>query len=107
VPPPRRPAEPAPRPRRRGVGLVLLLVLVSVAVLFAFVYPTRTYLGQRRAVVEAERRLEVLESHQRELQRENARLERDAEVERRAREDFGMVRPGETPYVIVPAPPLP
>jgi len=26
-------------------------------------------------------------------------------VERRAREDYGLVRPGETPYVLVPAPP--
>jgi len=105
VAPPRRPATPAPRPRRHGVGVVVLLALVSVAVLFAFVYPTRTYFTQRRTVVEAERRLEVLESHAQELRRENARLGRDAEVERRAREDFGMVRPGETPYVLVPAPP--
>ncbi len=87
--------------------MVILLVsgLVVVVVLFAFVYPTRTFVQQRKGVTDAERRLEVLEQSTEALRRDNARLQSDAEVERRAREDFGMVRPGETPYVLVPAPP--
>ena len=91
--------------RRRGVIVLVLLGLAVVVVLFAFVYPTRTFLSQREEVSAAERRLEVLEESTAALQRDNARLQTDAEVERRAREDFGMVRPGETPYVLVPAPP--
>lgn len=95
------------RRNRRGRGVVILLVsgLVVVVVLFAFVYPTRTFVQQRKSVTDAERRLEVLEQSTEALRRDNARLQSDAEVERRAREDFGMVRPGETPYVLVPAPP--
>lgn len=86
--------------------MILLLVggLVLVVVLFAFVYPTRTFLLQRKEVTAAEQRLEVLERSTNSLRRDNIRLGSDAEVERRAREDFGMVRPGETPYVLVPAP---
>ena len=91
--------------RRRSVVVVLLLGLVLVVVLFAFVYPTRTFLQQRKEVSAAERRLEVLEENTEALRRDNRQLQSDAEVERRAREDYGMVRPGETPYVLVPAPP--
>jgi cell division protein FtsB len=92
------------RRRRRSVVL-LLAAIVLVVVLFAFVYPTRTFFSQRKEVSAAERRLEVLEQSSRALKRDNALLQSDAEVERRAREDYGLVRPGETPYVLVPAPP--
>ena len=96
----------SPRSRgRRSTLALLLLGLAFVAVLFAFVYPTRTYLGQRRELNAAERRLEVLEENTKALDHDSARLQSDAEVERRAREDYGLVRPGETPYVLVPAPP--
>ena len=94
------------RSRGRRSTLVLLLVgLAFVAVLFAFVYPTRTYLHQRQELNAAERRLQVLQQNTKSLEHDSARLETDAEVERRAREDLGMVRPGETPYVLVPTPP--
>jgi cell division protein FtsB len=96
----------SPRPRGRHSTLVLLLVgLALVAVLFAFVYPTRTYLHQRRELNAAERQLEVLHDTTKALKHDSAKLQSDAEVERRAREDYGLVRPGETPYVLVPSPP--
>jgi cell division protein FtsB len=95
-----------PRSRgRRGTLVLLLLGLALVAVLFAFVYPTRTYINQRRELNAAQRRLEVLEENTDALEHDSARLQSDAEVERRAREDYGLVRPGETPYVLVPSPP--
>jgi cell division protein FtsB len=83
----------------------MLLGLAFVAVLFAFVYPTQTYLHQRKELNTAERRLQVLEQNTKALDHDSDRLESDAEVERRAREDYGLVRPGETPYVLVPSPP--
>jgi cell division protein FtsB len=91
--------------RRRGAVVVLLLGLALVVVLFAFLYPTRTFFQQRKEVTAAEERLQVLEDSTQTLKRDNARLQSDAEVERRAREDYGLVRVGETPYVLVPAPP--
>jgi cell division protein FtsB len=103
---PRAKRKPAPRSRgRKGTLALLLLALAFVAALFAFVYPTQTYLHQRKELNAAQRRLEVLEQNTKALQHDNARLESDAEVERRAREDYGLVRPGETPYVLVPSPP--
>jgi cell division protein FtsB len=99
----------AKRPRRsrgRRSTLVLLLVgLAFVAALFAFVYPTRTYLHQRQELNSAEKQLEVLRQNTKALQHDSDRLQSDAEVERRARDDYGLVRPGETPYVLVPSPP--
>ena len=96
----------APRSRGRHSTLVLLLLgLALVAVLFAFVYPTRTYLHQHRELNAAERQLQVLKDTTEALQHDSAKLQSDAEVERRAREDYGLVRPGETPYVLVPSPP--
>jgi cell division protein FtsB len=105
-PKPKAKAEPTPRPRgRRSTLALLLLGLALVAVLFAFVYPTRTYLHQHRELTAAERQLQVLKDSTKSLQHDSAKLQSDAEVERRAREDYGLVRPGETPYVLVPSPP--
>lgn len=104
----RRPAHEPSRPRGRGRALVWgVLVVGGIVFLLAFVYPTRTWIQQRRDLHAAEQRLEVLERGTRQLEARNDRLGSDAEVERRARDDYGMVRPGETPYVLVPAQPLP
>jgi len=100
-----RPSRGARSRGRRSTLALLLVGLAFVAVLFAFVYPTRTYLHQRQELNAAERRLQVLQQNTKSLEHDSARLETDAEVERRAREDLGMVRPGETPYVLVPTPP--
>jgi cell division protein FtsB len=88
--------------RRRRLLLGVLAALALVGFLFAFVYPTRTYLGQREQIRRADERLTVLRRQTAALEGETKRLEGDAEVERIAREQYGLVRPGETPYVIVP-----
>jgi cell division protein FtsB len=88
--------------RRRRLLLGILAGLALAGFLFAFVYPTRTYLGQREQIRRAEERLTVLRRQTEALERDTKRLEGDAEVERIAREQYGLVRPGETPYVIVP-----
>ncbi len=81
--------------------------MLLVGFVVAFVYPTRTYLRQRTELSAAETRLQVLERETRVLEAESARLETDAEIERIAREQYGLIRPDETPFVLVPetAPP--
>lgn len=81
----------------------LLCGLLLLGFLFAFVYPTRTYLKQREQIQAAESRLGVLQRETAALRRDTKRLQGDAEVERIAREQYGLVRPGETPYVLVPS----
>jgi cell division protein FtsB len=97
------PSDRVRRRRRLLVGLVGSLALVGF--LFVFVYPTRTYLSQREQISRADERLAVLRRQTQELQRDTRRLQGDAEVERIAREQYGLVRPGETPYVLVPETP--
>ena len=100
----RRPPSPRVR-RRRALLATVLLGLLLIAFLFAFVYPTRTFLRQREQISAAERRLEELQHQTGRLERENAKLNTPAEIERIAREQYGMARPGETPYVLLPGAP--
>jgi cell division protein FtsB len=88
--------------RRRYAVVGLLTALLLLGFLFAFVYPTRTYLKQREQIQASQERLDVLQQQTAALERDTKRLEGDAEVERIAREQYGLVRPGETPYVLVP-----
>jgi cell division protein FtsB len=81
-----------------------LFLVVLVGLLFAFVYPTRTFLDQRAETNKARSQLQVLQSENARLARESKRLSTDSEIERLAREKYGLVKPGERPFVILPAP---
>jgi cell division protein FtsB len=94
----------SPRVRHRRIVLVAALgSLAVIAVLFVFVYPTSTFLHQRAELNAGEQRIAKLDVQTKLLEAQNKLLQGDAEVERIAREQYGLVRPGETPYVIVPA----
>ena len=96
------------RARRRSRVLVPLVVTAAlVAFLFVGVFPTRSLLAQRAAIAEAEARLETLRSANVALDERAEALRTDAEVERLAREQYGLVRPGEEAYAILPPPPPP
>jgi cell division protein FtsL len=81
-----------------------LFVVVLVGLLFVFVYPTRTFLDQRSETNKARAQLELLQAENARLSRESKQLSTDSEVERLAREKYGLVKPGEQPFVILPAP---
>jgi len=100
---PRTPRKERKERRRPSMRLALFLV-VLVGLLFAFVYPTRTFLDQRNETKKARAQLEVLQSENARLARESKRLSTDSEIERLAREKYGLVKPGERPFVILPAP---
>jgi cell division protein FtsB len=102
-----RPAPGARRRRvRRAVGPASAIVLL-VGALFLGVFPARTFLTQRAATAEAVGRLAVLERESAALERRAAELRGDAEIERLAREQHHLVRPGEEAYAVLPAPPGP
>lgn len=87
---------------RRALG-PLVAAVASVGFLFVAVVPTRTWLAQRQAIRSAEVGLRVLEEQNRELTSRVAELRTDAEIERLAREQYNLVRPGEEAYAILPA----
>lgn len=94
--------------RRRGRLMALLgLAAVVVPVLLLGVYPTRPFLAQRAATKEAQAELAQLERENRTLEERVETLQTPEEIERMAREDHGLVRPGEQAYAILPAPPEP
>jgi cell division protein FtsB len=100
---PARRMPPSPRVRRRRIAVsAVLLGLAVVGFLFAFVYPTSTFLQQRAEIGKTEERIARVEEETRRLEADNERLLSDEEVERLAREQYGLVRPGETPFVLVP-----
>jgi cell division protein FtsB len=85
-------------------GRVALLALGLAAVLFVFVFPTRTYLAQRREVSAAQNDVDLLREQNKQLQAEAQQLQQPSEIERRARELYNMVRPGEQVFRVLPAP---
>ncbi len=89
--------------RRRAVaGLVVTVMLVAV-LLFA-VFPTRSWLAQRRETAAAQAELDDLEDKRAKAEQAQDKLNDDDYIERVAKEELNMVNPGEEAYSILPAP---
>jgi cell division protein FtsB len=93
--------------RLRRLVWPVLVSVVAVVVLVAAVLPTRTYLAQRASISRAQEQLEVLDEQNRALEERAAELRDDAEIERLAREQYNLVRPGEEAYALLPSPAAP
>ena len=91
----KRDGSRAARAGRRCGWRSFLVVLVGL--LFVFVYPTRTFLDQRDETNKARAQLAVLQAENARLAQESKRLSTDSEIERLARQKYGLVKPGETP----------
>jgi cell division protein FtsB len=88
---------------RRLVVPVLATALL-LAVLVVGVFPTRSYLAQRRAISSADRSLAQVTGANDEMQAQVDRLQTDQEIERQARENYGLVKAGEEAYHVFPDP---
>ena len=91
----------------RGRGWAVVVLVMAVGVLFVAVFPTRTWLAQRQDLTATARRVAVLHDQNERLQARVQRLNTDAEIERLAREQYNLVRPGEEAFAILPSPPAP
>jgi cell division protein FtsB len=83
---------------------VSLVATVALAVLVIGVFPVRTWLAQRDQTARAEQRLAALQAANDALEQRLAALDSDAEIERLAREQYGLVVPGGAAYAVLPAP---
>ncbi len=81
------------------LGAVALVVFLAVGV-----FPTRTYFGQRQLISAETERVQILTAENSKLTAQVDKLHTDAEVERLAREQYNLVRPGEEAYAILPGP---
>ncbi len=95
------------KPKRKWL---VVAGLVLVGVLFLAVFPARTYLDQRRQRQEVLAQIKRTDGENKALEDRINKLNTDAEVERLAREQYNLVRPGEEAYAILPTrqpPPAP
>ena len=93
--------------RESGYGISSLLLtvgLIAVVVVLAGIFPFRQIIASNRAVDTAEAKLAAIREETAVLEARIAALQTPEEVERLAREQFGLVHPGEIGYVVV-APP--
>lgn len=90
---------PGAKPKRPGAFVVVLL-LVGLAIVLAGVFPFRQLIAQERLVENTQAKLDVLVAENEALQADIDAVATPAELERIAREQYGMVRPGETGYVV-------
>lgn len=87
------------------VLLPALLVMALLAALVYSVFPTRTWLDQLAQITELETRLVAIEEANQALEARKVTLSTEAEIERIARQDHGLVRPGEEAYAVLPPAP--
>jgi cell division protein FtsB len=92
---------------KRGFGLgsfLILAVIIGLVAAAAGVLPFRQIIAQQRSVDLAQQQLDALIEENRRLEHQIGALQSPGEVERLAREQFGLVRPGDTAYVVVVPP---
>lgn len=93
---------PQRRVRRIGVAVAAFVLLAGAA--FVAGSPWRSVRAQDAETAAAEAELAELEAQQAEVRRQHERLTTDAEIERKAREELGLVMPGEEAFSTVPVP---
>jgi cell division protein FtsB len=86
-----------------GRARIALIALAVAAILFVFVFPTRSYLAQRREVGAAAHDVKVLQEQNTQLEQEAARLRSPDDIQRVARQQYNYVFPGEQVYKVMPA----
>jgi cell division protein FtsB len=92
---------------KRGFGLgsfLILALIIGLVAAAAGVLPFRQIIAQQRSVDLAQQQLDALIDENRRLEHQIAALESPQEAERLAREQFGLVRPGDIAYVVVVPP---
>lgn len=86
----------------RRAAKLAVAVLTVAGVLFLFGFPVRTLLQQRHQMSVTERRSAEIGAENAKLQKTAALLQTNSEIEKLARSKYGLVKPGEHAYVVVP-----
>jgi cell division protein FtsB len=84
---------------------VALGVLVLVGAAYLFAYPTRTYLDQRRDIAAQEQTIALLKGENAKLAADRTALQTNATIEQIARQEYGLVMPGQQAFMVLPSPP--
>ena len=85
----------------RSAVRLLLVAIVAGGILFLFLLPGRTWLEQSRAMSAAQRRASVLAQENAALSNRVNQLRSTAYIEQVARQQYGLVMPGEKAFGIL------
>lgn len=88
------------RDEGRMSAFLAIVLLVALAAVVMTIFPFRQILAQKETVRVAEEKLTALRAENDRLEAEVEMLSTPAEMERLAREQLGVVRPGQTSYVV-------
>ena len=102
-----RSEKKAPLKKQRWGWVLAFVLLGALALTVSGVLPFRQLITQQNQVERSATRLAALQAENQALSEEIEMLATDAEIERLAREQFGLVRPGEVAYVVVTPEELP
>lgn len=80
-----------------------LAVVVLLAAAYFFVYPARTYLGQKSAIASEQQTIAVLKAENGKLSALSKDLNSNSTIEQIARQDYGLVKPGQQAFMVLPA----
>jgi cell division protein FtsB len=95
--------HPSRRSSVRFSGRAVALLLIALAVMLLMISPLRGYLDERSQLADLRGHAAQLDKQNAALQARIAQLSDATYLELLARECLGMVKPGETAFVIVPA----
>ena len=101
-----RPQDEQPRgseERGRNGPWLAVMLIVALAITLAGVFPFRQIIAQDRQVESTRDKLVTLTAENEALEADAEALLTEAEIERIAREELGLVRPGEVGYTVEPS----
>ncbi len=93
--------EAEPLRKQRWGWVLAVLLLGALALTVSGILPFREMVSQQRQIDRAQEQLSALEDENATLTEDIEMLGTDSEIERIAREQYGLVRPGEIAYVVV------
>lgn len=80
-----------------------LAVLALLSAAYFFVLPARTYLDQKTAIALEQKTIQVLKMENAKLGQQRSSLNNNATIEQIARQDYGLVEPGQQAFMVLPS----
>ncbi|MGB5168753.1 MAG: septum formation initiator family protein [Acidimicrobiia bacterium] len=96
-----RQKDKAPVKKQRWGWVLAVVLLGALALTVSGILPFRQLISQQNQIERSQAQLTALTDENDLLAEDIAMLGTDAEIERLAREQYGLVRPGEVAYVVV------
>lgn len=84
-----------------AIGIAFIVAVMAVGLYFD---PTKTWVKQNRELGALSKRVDEAEARNDKLRQEQQQLMSDEYIERKAREEHGLIKPGEEAFVVIDPP---